>query len=131
MSRHVSESNLDGIWTRSNIGKGCESQTSPSTSAYSPNALVAQGIEHRFPKPGVGRSNRLGGTNKHAGRPPRRAVYLLSQSGYCPHSVHIGFENVSASDTSASLPQHRVETVCRGLVSAGQRVTVAAQQQRR
>ncbi len=26
------------------------------------NALVAQGIEHRSPKAGVGRSNRLGGT---------------------------------------------------------------------
>ena len=37
----------------------------PSTSANAPQALVAQGIEHRFPKPGVARSNRAGGTTTH------------------------------------------------------------------
>ncbi len=32
-----------------------------------PCTPVAQGIEHRIPNPGVGRSNRLGGTSKDKG----------------------------------------------------------------
>ena len=37
-------------------------------------ALVAQGIEHRSPKAGVGRSNRLGGTQLHGGAPAPQFV---------------------------------------------------------
>lgn len=35
--------------------------------AFVPNALVAQGIEHRIPNPGVARSIRAEGTNKNKG----------------------------------------------------------------
>src|SRR5680860_1614683 len=36
-------------------------------------ALVAQGIEHRFPKPGVAGSNPAGGTKRHPKRAKRRS----------------------------------------------------------
>ena len=39
-------------------------------------ALVAQGIEHRSPKAGVGRSNRLGGTEMQNGL--AQAVFVFS-----------------------------------------------------
>lgn len=40
-------------------------------------APVAQGIEHRFPKPGVARSNRAGGTTKDTERDGAIAVPLI------------------------------------------------------
>src|SRR5699024_2388286 len=50
-------------------------------------APVAQGIEHRSPKAGVGRSNRLGGTREAAGhaaterpRPPARSIVAWASS---------------------------------------------------
>ena len=69
-------------------------------------ALVAQGIEHRSPKAGVGRSNRPGGTRKHR-RSDASAPGLL----FCSLSLPSALEVEVLAGVEALLAQVRVEKV--------------------
>ena len=53
-------------------------------------ALVAQGIEHRSPKAGVGRSNRLGGTEMQNGLVSGRFCVFSIQKATRAHGCGIG-----------------------------------------
>ena len=53
-------------------------------------ALVAQGIEHRSPKAGVGRSNRLGGTEMQNGLVSGRFCVFSIQKVTRAHGCGIG-----------------------------------------